>query len=84
MNQWNGKLQKYGKSHAATLKHVCASAYHFLPGAQHPHLAETDVKRRALQSAVGLTHHNNIYTAGQGGRVKASVQLLHLHKNLTG
>lgn len=86
MNQRVCKLQIYTVhiSCTATLKHVCTSAYHFLPRAQHSHLAKTDVKRRALQSAVRLTHHNDINTAREGGRVQASVQLLHLHENLTG
>lgn len=58
------------------------SSHHFLTGAQHAHLAEANVEGRALQGAVGLTHHDDIDAARQGGRVQAPVQLLHLHKHL--
>lgn len=59
-------------------------SHHFLTRPQHTHLAEADVEGGALQGAIGLPHHNDVYTSRQGCRVESSVQLLDLHKHLAG
>lgn len=56
--------------------------YHFFSRPEDAHLAKANMERRALQRAVGLPHYNDVNTAGQGGRVEASVQLLDLDKHL--
>lgn len=52
-----------------------------LLGAQHPQLAEADVKGRTLEGSVRLSHHNDIDPPGESGGVEATVKLLHCHKN---
>lgn len=57
-------------------------SYHFLSGAQDPHLPKADVERGTLQAPVGLADDDDVDTPGQGGRVQALVELLHGHKHL--
>lgn len=38
----------------------------------------------ALQRAVGLPHHDDVYTSREGRGVESPVQLLDLHKHLAG
>lgn len=58
------------------------SPHHFLSGPQDPQLAKAHVERGALQGAIGLSHHNDIDAAGEGGGIEASVQLFDLDKHL--
>lgn len=53
----------------------------FLLGAQHAQLPEADVKGGTLEGAIRLSHHDDIDSSCQSGRVEAAVELLHRHKH---
>lgn len=57
-------------------------SYHFLSGAQDPHLPKADVERGTLQAPIGLADDDDVDTPGQGGRVQPLVEFFHGDKHL--
>lgn len=58
------------------------SPYQFLSGSEDAHLAEANMKRRALQGAIRLPDYNYVNAAWEGGGIEASIQLFDLDKDL--
>lgn len=58
------------------------SPYHFFSGPEDTHLSKSNMERRTLQGAIGMSHYNDVNTARKGGGIEASVQLFDLDKHL--